>query len=275
MKSLYISDLDGTLLNRSAELSQRTVEIIRGLIASGMHFTIATARTQGTVIKMMERLPINAPMILMNGVIVYDSQEGRPVCVRYLPQNGAAALVSMLKQHEITGFLYAIEDGDVNTYYENLAAPHRRNFHDERVSKYGKRFTQVDDFRLLPVHNLVYCSLCEPYERLLPLYRDIARNSSLRCEFYRDIYLEGMWYLEIFSQKASKEEGIRFLREQYGYERVVSFGDNLNDLPLFAQSDYALAVANAKDDVKEQADEIILSNEDDGVALWLQAHNPV
>lgn len=272
MSCLYLSDLDGTLLDSEARLTENTVAILQGLMAKGLCFSIATARTQGTVLKMMEPLPIRAPMILMNGVMIYDPLKQENVCVRYLPEEAAHTLVSLLKQHKLTGFFYVMEDGDVNTYYENLDAPHRKQFHDERVSKYGKRFTHTKAFSLLPHDHVVYCSLCEPYDRLIHLRQALEGVPGIRWEFYRDVYWEGMWYLEIFSQNASKEEGVRFLRTYYGYERIVSFGDNLNDLPMFAQSDYTLAVANAKEDVKRRANEVIGSNQQDGVARWLQAH---
>ena len=68
MKTLYISDLDGTLLNSKAMLSDFTVKTINDLTDKGMNFTIATARTSATVLKMLSDVNIKIPVILMNGV---------------------------------------------------------------------------------------------------------------------------------------------------------------------------------------------------------------
>lgn len=57
-------------------------------------------------------------------------------------------------------------------------------------------------------------------------------------------------------------------------DRVVSFGDAINDIPMFRISDECYAVANAVTELKEIATGIIDSNEEDGVAKWLAAHAP-
>jgi hydroxymethylpyrimidine pyrophosphatase-like HAD family hydrolase len=86
---------------------------------------------------------------------------------------------------------------------------------------------------------------------------------------YRDIYGEGMWYLEIYSVNASKYNAAEFLREQGGYDRLVGFGDNRNDIPLLKACDEFYAVENAVDELKQLAAGIISSNVQDGVARFL------
>ena len=79
----------------------------------------------------------------------------------------------------------------------------------------------------------------------------------------------GEWFLEVFSDKASKSNGIRFLRDRYGFDEVVAFGDNLNDLSLFEAADVKIAVGNAKEELIAAADIVIGKNADNGVAEWL------
>ena len=86
---------------------------------------------------------------------------------------------------------------------------------------------------------------------------------------YKDIYSDDFWYLEIFSETASKYNAIQFLRQKYGFEKLVCFGDNLNDLPMFDGCDEGYAVANAKPELKERATAVIGSNTEDGVARFL------
>ena len=69
---LFVSDLDGTLLNRESQVSQTSREIINDLIAKGVKFTVATARTHATVIELLEGLNIEMPIAIMNGVGIYD-----------------------------------------------------------------------------------------------------------------------------------------------------------------------------------------------------------
>lgn len=81
-----------------------------------------------------------------------------------------------------------------------------------------------------------------------------------------------MWYLELYSKKASKYHGVQFLRSHYGFDTVVCFGDNHNDLPLFEASDIKIAVGNSVNELKEKADIIIGCNTEEGVANWLRAN---
>jgi hydroxymethylpyrimidine pyrophosphatase-like HAD family hydrolase len=104
----------------------------------------------------------------------------------------------------------------------------------------------------------------------MPVYDTLLRKTGLKLAMYDDSYGSRFWYLEIFSDKASKESAVNYLRELYGYEQVIGFGDNLNDLPMFAACDIRVAVGNAKPEVKAAADYMCGSHSDDGVAQWLQ-----
>lgn len=71
---------------------------------------------------------------------------------------------------------------------------------------------------------------------------------------------------------ASKSNAIKQLQEMLGCEKLVVFGDGKNDIDMFQMADERYAVRNAHEDLKQYATEIILSNEEDGVAKWLESH---
>lgn len=270
MNTLYISDLDGTLLNSSAELSDYTVATINRLIKCGMNFSIATARTAATAEKIIERLNLNLPIVLMNGVIVYDIAARAIIKTEVISRATAEKMLAVLAAHDITGFLYTMEGGEQLTYYENLDVPHRKAFHDERVLKFGKSFVKVDSFTEQLDKDIIYYSVCDKHDVLERVCEGLRRDENLNVEFYRDVYHEDFWYLEICSATASKFNAVSFQRENYGFERVISFGDNLNDLPMFAASEECYAVSNAKKEVKVKASAVISSNDEDGVAHFLE-----
>ena len=72
--------------------------------------------------------------------------------------------------------------------------------------------------------------------------------------------------------KASKANAIRKLKEMWHCSRVISFGDAVNDIPMFEISDECYAVENAVDELKAIATGVIGNNEEDGVAKWLLEH---
>jgi hypothetical protein len=80
---------------------------------------------------------------------------------------------------------------------------------------------------------------------------------------------KGLYLLEIFTTGVTKANAIRQVKEQIGAERVVVFGDNLNDLSMFEVADLAVAVDNALPQVKERADIVIGANTADAVAHFI------
>lgn len=270
MKTLYISDLDGTLLNSNAELSPYTIETINGLIEKGMEFTIATARTAATVTHILAPLNLSVPVILMNGVIQYNIQQKEYLNTFYLSRETAEVILNTARQYGLTGFLYRIKDNRLETYYEELTNNGMTEYYTERKVKFNKVFTQVENLLTAAGDHSIYYAMLDKYEALLPAYEVYRNLPGVATAFYQDNYnKEGMWFLEVFSLHGTKYNAAMSLRQSLGYDRVVCFGDNLNDLPMFKASDTACAVGNAKEEVKAAANHVIKCNTENGVARWL------
>ncbi len=265
MKTLYISDLDGTLLNQNAELSEDTKNALNKLIADGVYFSVATARTAATSILILDEVTINVPIILMNGVLIYDMQKRQYIKKETLTKEKTRHILTAMKKKNQTGLMYALDGDKLVTYYENIHNIALQSFVDERIRKYNKEFTQVEDFETVDLDIIYFCYM-DTKENIHELYSEIEQISGLRMEMYQDIYSsEDLWYIEVFCETASKYNAVQFLRQQYGFDYIVSFGDNLNDIPMFEASDECYAVENAKQEVKERATGIIESNNDNGV----------
>lgn len=269
-KILYISDLDGTLLNKNCEISPKTAEILNKLIdEKSINFSVATARTSETVPTLTRKIHINTPVIVMNGVATYDIANKQFVNIELLPKDALEKFLTVIKNFGSWGFLYTIKNNALETFFVNCDTPNALEFMKERKEKFGKKFTQVCDFSKCKNLDCVYFSVSHKEEFLRPIYEQIKVISGLCVEFYRDVYNTGFWYLEVCSHTASKYNALLRLKEKYGFEKVISFGDNLNDLPLFGASDECYAVENAKDEVKAHATGIIGSNNNDGVAEFI------
>jgi hydroxymethylpyrimidine pyrophosphatase-like HAD family hydrolase len=239
------------------------------LIEKGLYFSVATARTAATVLQILKDVQINIPISLMNGVSMYDVQNRCYIKTEYIEKSSVGSMVEILKNRGITGFLYEIDNGALSTYYEDLNSEHRKNFVEERVNKYNKKFTKVDSFSDCADKKIVYLSICDKRELLEPVFDELKLNPNLHIEFYRDIYMEDHWYFEACSSRASKYNAVMYLRSAMGFDKVTAFGDNLNDLSLFRASDECYAVNNAKEEVKANATAVIAGNREDGVAKFL------
>ena len=267
--TLYISDLDGTLLNKSAELSEYTIKTLNTLIAGGLSFTVATARSPATAGKILENLELRIPIVLMNGVLIFDIDDNRYIKIYKLQPETVAMVNRTLKSHDTTGFVYELKNGELSTYYESLERKPLRDFVEERAVRYNKTFRHTGSFEQISHDHIIYYTLIDLPERLQPVYDALATQSGLNMAMYADNYSRDLWYLELFSADASKQNAVSFLRETYGYDKIVGFGDNLNDLPMFKACDISVAVGNAKPEVSSAADYICDTNENNGVAKWL------
>ncbi|MBE6841421.1 MAG: HAD-IIB family hydrolase [Ruminococcus sp.] len=265
-KTLYISDLDGTLLDSNAEVSEYTVGRLNEFIGKGGYFSIATARTAATAMIITKDININVPVVLMNGVCVFDTVKNEYVKKEEISDDIFLNLVDVLSRFKLSGFMFTLNGNELDTYYENTDSPNARKFVEERERKFGKVFKKTSSFYECREKNVIYYSVTDKFDVLSPVYDALKQVEGLHLDFYRDVYATDYWYLEISSCKASKYNAVMFIREKYGFDEVVGFGDNLNDIPLFNACDRAYAVANAKEEVKEASDGIILSNLEDGVA---------
>lgn len=266
MKKLFVSDLDGTLLSPDGTITDYTAETINALVKRGLHFTFATARSVYSAKPITEKLDINVPCILMNGVSVYDLKTGRYIRNEFIPKEVTQEIIESFERHNVPCFMYKINRDILSAHYTELTPAVMRSFAEERKNKYGKPFIHCERFSA--DCDIVYFTVTDDHEKLLPLEREIAGIDGASHAFYSDTYTD-KWYLEVFSAKASKANGIKFLREEYGFDYVIAFGDNLNDLSMFEVSDYRVAVGNAAGQVKDTADFTAESNACDGVAKWL------
>ena len=86
---------------------------------------------------------------------------------------------------------------------------------------------------------------------------------------YSDIYNKDNGIIEVFAPGVSKAEAVRQMARRTGADRIVVFGDNLNDIPMMAVADVAVAVDNALDEVKAAADVVTGGNNTDAVARYM------
>lgn len=269
MKTLYISDLDGTLLNGSAELSEYTKITLNKMIAKGLNFSIATARRLDETLKILAGLTLNTPIVLQNGVLIHDITQQRYTQVNIIVPKAADDVINTLRAFEVTSFVWEYKDGKFSTYHESREREPLSEFTRKRISKYYESFRHTGNFSGTSLNHIIYASVVETHERIAPLYDALTDIKGIDMTIYKDNYSD-LWYLEIFSDTASKQNGVMYLREVCGFDRVIGFGDNLNDLPMFAACDVRVAVENAKLEVKAAADYICDTNDNDGVVKWIE-----
>ena len=158
----------------------------------------------------------------------------------------------------------------------HLIAKHKLNINDipifELVEQYIAYVKQMQEENMEIASEFLEMAARLVYIKtvsLLPVYEEVSKLENVEITFYRDVYSPELWYIEIFSSCASKKKAVEFLRDYLHPERIICFGDNLNDIPMFEAADHSIAVENAVAAVKEAADEIIGKNTDNAVAAYI------
>jgi Cof subfamily protein (haloacid dehalogenase superfamily) len=240
------------------------------MIVNGLNFSVATARSLASTEKIMADVNLNVPIILMNGALVHDMKQKRYIKVNRLPPKTVQDVIKSLKIFEITGFMYEFNNGELMTYYESLEQKPLHDFVQERISRYSKSFQHIDNFSAISLENIVSFTLLDTSERLQPVHETFLALSGLNSTFYKDNYSPDLWYLEISSPEKKKKNAVSYLREKFGFEQIIGFGDNFNDLSMFEVCDVRIAVGNAQPEVKAAAEYICDVNDNNGVVKWME-----
>ncbi len=271
MKTLYITDLDGTFLNNNGEVSAASKEIINRLSRDGLLFSVATARSVLSGVPLLEGVNVTAPIVAMSGVVIFDINSEKTV--RHFPIEAEAyrELITIFEKHGKSPFSFFLsKNGEYQIQFTDLKLDIHKLYYETRTKIKGTNLRKVERYEIPDGYSPIFVSLCDEYSDLVGIKAEIDGIESLSYSFYRDTYTK-YWFLEVFDANVSKANGLKIVKEYTHADRVVAFGDNLNDLTLFEAADVKCAVDNAVNELKEKADYIIDSNEIDGVARFIMS----
>lgn len=269
MKTLYVSDMDGTLLGSDSRISARTANIISDLTRKGALITVATARTPATVVPLLAGVQTIPPAIVMTGAALWDRDPGSFSDVHLIDCDLRHDVESILRRHAVSPFIYTpVRDSFLDVYHEGQKLNRQEEkFVTDRIGLTLKCFhlksKAPDNARVI----LFYAT----GDKNVIFEAGIRLKEQTGCSVfaYSDIFDHGMAHLEVFAHGVSKAAAVRSLKKRLCVDRVVAFGDNLNDLPMLEAADYAVAVGNAFDEVKQAADAVIGPNTADSVAEFI------
>lgn len=274
MKTLYVSDLDGTLLGSDSRVSQRSAGLITDLSHDGALITVATARTPATVVPLLAQTATNVDYIVMTGAAGWSRSGGVFVDSCFLDAGEARRLLSFGIEHGVHPFVYIQSaDGRTLDVYHAAKTLNRaeESFWLERRHMALKRFHLGTPVPENSIHRAMLFFAMGDRKPVEALARMVGDSIECSVSCYPDIFNSNIYNLEVLAPGVSKASAIRRVAKNVGAERIVVFGDNLNDLPMFAVADHAVAVGNAMPQVKAAADEVIEANYTDAVARYIAA----
>ena len=251
MIRMILTDLDHTLLKQDGSISEKTLRTIAACRTKGIRFAIATARYWIGAERYIDLLNPDFE-ITTDGTLIHSRGE----CIY------SCAFSETETNTIIQSIAEAVPGAEITTACGKIVYWNSRH-----ISESPR------------LHKAVYCD----YSSFLDVQankiaaempeesaaRNIAEKLNCKLQCYREEKLFAFMPLG-----SGKTAAIKALAENSGIslEDIVAFGDDLNDIEMLKLCGTGVAVANAVPQVLEAADEITLSNDDDGLAEWLAGH---
>ena len=243
MKVLYVSDLDGTLLNMKQELNLSTIEKLNNLIEKGINFTVSTGRGD-SIRTILKDVHFKLPVMVLNGTLNYDFNQKEYVNAKPIPNETVLELIEKLADFKTKTF-------EVQTIIANKVSRFS-------ISNWNK------NSKVLAI-NLLFAE-----ERKEELSNILNKVHGINFFIHNKVYSNGECFCDIVLENVSKASRLREFQKQYGFDKVIAFGDSENDLPLAEVADEFYAVENGAEIVKNKATSIIESCYNDGVANFIE-----
>jgi len=272
---VYACDLDGTLLGRGAQLSDRSRAGLVSLLEAGIHVTIATARSVRSVQPMLEGLPFRLPVVEMNGAYVSDLATGEHHVVHAMPESVGAAVLQAVVDRSLHPFLTTFDGTRDRFYYSEEMSEGASLYLGDRIKAGDPRRTHTDDLWVALQDQVVCATIIdrrEPVERLRHVI-DETLGDAVRTHCFDDMYNAGWTWLTVYAAEAAKELALAHVLSDQGLDghELVVFGDTDSDIGMFRMADRAVAVSNATDNLKAHATHHVGHHEDDAVIEFILA----
>ena len=273
MSALYVSDLDGTLLDDEARLSDFARQSLAVMLREGLPFTVATARSIFSLRQILGDLPLGLPVVEFNGAFITDFRSGEHLRIQSMSLDVATGICAMLPPRGMAPFISRFDgDGDRLLHGDILNEGMEWYMEDRRRMR-DPRLVRIARHREALHGHVVCITVVDREDPLRTLERDVLERfgSAVETHLYENRYCPGWYWLSVNDVHATKDQAIEELRQSFapGYGELVVFGDDVNDITMFRKADRAIAVANAVDGVKRHATQVIGANLEDSVVKYL------
>lgn len=269
---MLVLDIDGTLLNSAGRISPRVRQAVTRARHSGMLVTLATGRNLRAALPVANALELDSPQIVSNGALVISPVTEQVFLHRPLKRSLAVQSAQLLQRMGFTVFANRFALTGPDLFHEDTPSlPEQRtllNREPEYVRQVYDLAGQVAAMEPLKVMTIDHISAVQnAAERL---------RQRLTGDFQVIVTDEAPGYslLEVAPAGITKATGIECLAELQGISpaEIIAFGDNYNDLEMLQYAGLGVAMGNAPDAVKRVAAMVTATNDEDGVALFLERH---
>ncbi|MGB6181101.1 MAG: Cof-type HAD-IIB family hydrolase [Rhodococcus sp. (in: high G+C Gram-positive bacteria)] len=260
---LFATDLDGTLLRSDRTISANSARAMADARAAGIEVVWATARARHSVHEFAGSSGFRGIAVCANGAVIIDLADGTPVVTRTVGIESDIARTAIDRVRELVPGIAVAAVGPTSFVAENAYAElsvfsdHHRD--PDTMRRAGHGFPTLDETLVKVVARHPTIDSVEVYRAL------VGRIDSV------ELTHSGAPYVEFAARGVSKAAALAILCEERGIDpsEVAAAGDARNDLAMLTWAGTAICPANAIPEVSSVADHVVASNDDDGIAQYL------
>ena len=282
MYKLVAIDLDGTLLNSYGEVTPRTKEQITKAVEKGVEVVLASGRPISSVEDLANDLNANHYLISGNGAVVYDMHKEEIVYDNFLKKDQVLQIIKICDENSIYYNIYTENEVLTKSLNYNTLFYYSENTHKQEEKR--TNINIVDDvysyveklegnqFLKITVcdeSRVVFNNIIKKLEEVPNIdILEVAHMSKKIIKNGTDEVLVEYCYTEITNQNVHKWAALEFIINDMGItkEEVIAIGDNVNDKEMVEGAGLGVAMGNATPEMKEIANDVVSSNNEDGVA---------
>ncbi|KPU45145.1 putative phosphatase YwpJ [Oxobacter pfennigii] len=281
MYKLIVSDMDGTLLNSSGEISKENADAIKEAMKSGVEFAIVTGRPYVSAKSILKESGIKCSVIGCNGAQVAD-ENGNIVKTHYINRDSLNAIIKRAEKANIyyhiydDNYIYTKSRFDLLKVLKNYSkSAVSSQFSIRKIIRGIKRlyFTEVNVKRNLAAFaaskkgGFYKIQVSSTDKEALAKFKE-----SIKGIPHVDITSSNYYNVEVGVEGVTKGTALKELADLKGIKReeIIAMGDNYNDMPMLVYAGCGVAMDNAVDEVKAACSFHTKSNDDHGAAYAIQ-----
>ncbi len=270
-RTLFLSDLDGTLLTSDKGLPNGRAAVLNQLIGRGLQFTVATARSIQAINVLLKDVRLALPAITLGGSLVTWPGSGEHLVARVLSQPTSEELLTRFLRRGLFPFIVSIDGHRDRAFHSHTTSAAAEWYVDEKKAYGDPRLCWYNHSSEVLGTKVLSMTTFLEREELDDLTTDILRVEGARVSAMPTRKFPGWYEVTASHPRADKGSAVRGLCQALNsrWDHIVAFGDDVNDLPLFERADYAIAVENAAPEALARADEVIASNDSGSVIDYL------
>ena len=282
MYKLIAIDLDGTLLNSYGLISEENKKAIKKAQEEGANVVLSSGRSTSSVKNLAEELGGNKYIICGNGSLIYDLQKEAIIYDKFIDKNKVLQIIQICEQNSIYYNIYTENMVIAKTLDNNVLF-----YHQENANKPDSRKTKINlvdniyeyienlenenilKFTISDNSNIIFNSIIKKLREIKNIdVLDVAHMSRKFIRAGTEEVQIAYYYTEITSENVDKWNAIEWLAEKLNIEKqdIIAIGDNVNDKLMIENAGLGVAMGNSAPYIKEIADRVVESNNDDGVA---------